>query len=192
MVAHSPQAYAATYRQAQAMADEIAASLSDAQFNWKPSPKAWSVGECIEHLSIIGRAYVPVLKEAVSGMTSRAEPPFRYGFVGRLFIKYSSPDSATRLNTAPAMNPNQGGPHSKLDRDASLAEFKSLNEGYLAVCREADGLDLTAARIASPFVPLLRLQVGAMLEGLSVHEIRHLNQARRVTEHPDFPSGSGS
>jgi hypothetical protein len=73
--------------------------------------------------------------------------------------------------------------------DRVLADFRALTDGFLAVLARAEreGLDLSKVRIASPFLRLLRLPVGAFLEALAGHAQRHLDQARWVTAHPGFP-----
>ncbi len=183
-VPHSAQAYAATYRQALADAEVLVVPLAAAQFNWKPAPDRWSVAECLDHLLRVGESYLPVLADAVAKAERTAPPPFRYGFAGRLFIRSMSPNSALKLPTAPAMMPTA----SSFEKEETLAAFRTLNERFVAICEDAEGRDLTRARVSSPFLKLLRFQVGALLEALAVHELRHLAQARRVTEAPGFPA----
>src|SRR2546421_5238708 len=35
----------------------VAADLSEAQLNWKPSPEQWSIAQCLEHLAITSRKF---------------------------------------------------------------------------------------------------------------------------------------
>jgi hypothetical protein len=46
-------------------AAELSATLNDAQFNWRPSPKRWSISECLSHLNTADRLDVPALQEAI-------------------------------------------------------------------------------------------------------------------------------
>ena len=41
--------------------------LSEIQINWKPSPKSWSIAECLEHLIISNRIYFEVLDKIAEG-----------------------------------------------------------------------------------------------------------------------------
>ena len=43
------------------------ASLSDAQLNWKPSQSSWSVGQCLDHLILSKRFFMPDLDRVSSG-----------------------------------------------------------------------------------------------------------------------------
>ena len=47
--------------------------------------------------------------------------------------------------------------------------------------------DLSKARVQSPASRWIRLDLGAGFALMAAHERRHLWQARRLTERPDFP-----
>lgn len=53
---------------------------------------------------------------------------------------------------------------------------------------EADGLDVTAAKISSPMSRLIRYHVGDAFTITAVHLPRHLDQAERVKAEPGFPN----
>lgn len=180
---HSAAAYARTFRDALADAEALAGPLTPEQFNWKPSGSAWSVAECLEHLNQIAAQYLPKLEAAVRAGGPGGTPPFRYGFLGRRFVAAMQPGS-TRTKTFDAITPAA----SHYDAEAVLKAFRAHTARFVHVCKEADGLDLRRIRLASPLLPVLRLQLGAYLEALATHELRHLDQARRVTRHEHFPS----
>jgi hypothetical protein len=149
-------------------------------FNGKPGPKAWSVGECVVHLNTVSKGYLPVLEAAAARPEPRGEGPFRYGFVARRFIDALRPGSRP-IPTAPSMRPPPArGPRSTVDRHRALARFHSDTERYLDVVEAADGLDLARIKVRSPFLPVVRLPLGAFLEALSHHAVRHVAQAERA------------
>src|SRR4051794_37043463 len=45
-------------------ARQLVSGLSEAQLNWHPSPTAWSVAQCLDHLGQINSAYIPALQAA--------------------------------------------------------------------------------------------------------------------------------
>ncbi len=47
-------------------AKKLVAELTDEQLNWQPAPGPWSVGQCLEHLSITNEAYLPPISVAVN------------------------------------------------------------------------------------------------------------------------------
>jgi uncharacterized damage-inducible protein DinB len=47
-------------------AKKLVAELTEEQLNWQPAPGSWSVGQCLEHLSITNEAYLPPISVAVN------------------------------------------------------------------------------------------------------------------------------
>ncbi len=183
-------AYAEAYRRAQSDLHRLTDPLSDAQFNWKPSEKAWSVGECVVHLNKVAEGYVPALEKAVAaGDAPRAAPPFRYGWASRFFIRAVRPE-ARGFSTVPAMKPPEPGAagRSQIDKARALAGLDAWTARYVGVVEASDGLDLARVKMRSPFLWLLRLPVGAFIEALGQHALRHTQQAERVTLRDGFPN----
>ena len=146
------------------------------------------MGECLVHLNTMAKGYLPLLETAAAAGAPRARGPFAYGPVARLFTHAVRPGSRA-LPTAPAMNPSSGaGTHSEIDKTRALASFDAYTERFIAVCEAADGLDLGRIKVRSPFLRLLRLPLGAFLDALGLHAIRHVQQAERVTHQPGFPA----
>jgi hypothetical protein len=59
---------------------------------------------------------------------------------------------------------------------------------YIDRLRQANGLDLSRARVRSPASKWLRMPLGSGFAVMTAHERRHLWQARRVTSSPGFPA----
>lgn len=182
----TPAAYAEAFRRTYDEAAALAGGLSTEQFNWRPSPEAWSVAECLVHLNTMNAPYLTAMEEALAGGGPEGAPPFRYGWLARRFIAANGPQPTRKVKTFTRMKP---APSSDYAADRVLADFKALTDGFLALLAraEAERLDLARIRISSPFLSILRFPVGAFLEALAGHEQRHLGQARRVAEHPAFP-----
>lgn len=184
------QTYAAAYRQAQQEAHRVADPLSETQFNWKPSAKAWSVGECMAHLNTVAAGYVPALEEAVvADDAPRGTPPFRYGWISRLFIRSVRPGGRA-IPTATSMKPPEPSKadRSQIEKGRAMDGLDAWTDRYVAVIERAEGLDLARIKVRSPFMRLMRLPVGAFLDALGQHALRHVRQAERVTQHAGFPA----
>ena len=83
-------------------ADALVRPLSDAQFRWRSSPESWSISDCIEHLNTVARLYLPSLDEGIADAIRRglyAEGPFRYNWIGRIFVRLMEPPPPLRLTT---------------------------------------------------------------------------------------------
>lgn len=178
-------AYADAHRESQAQVHGVAGGLTPAQFNWKPGPVSWSVAECVVHLNVVADAYLPGLEAAVADGARRGEGPFEYGFVARK-VRGAVVPGGPALRTGRGLDPSAGG-RSDVSKPEALAAFDARVGRYVAACERADGLDLARIRVRYPFMRLLRLPLGAVLEITGLHALRHAGQARRVTEAADFP-----
>ena len=68
------------FEQISADADALVTPLTDHQFTWRPASEAWSVAECIEHLNVTARTYLPKLDHAIAHAIRRGrygDGPFR-------------------------------------------------------------------------------------------------------------------
>ena len=181
------QAYADAHRQSQTRAHRLADSLAPDSFNWTPGPDSWSVAECLAHLNVVAKAYLPRLEAAVADGAPRAAGPFEYGFMARKMRGAVVPGGPA-LRTGAALDPSDGGARSELDKAETLAAFDDHVGRYVAVCEQAEGLDLVRIKVRYPFMRLLRLPLGAFLDITGLHALRHIGQAERVVDHPSFPA----
>lgn len=168
-----------------AEAAAFAATLSDAQIAWKPAPDAWSIGECLNHLTATAQACMPKLDAAISaGIRASAygEGPFRYGWTDRLIAQASGPSSRWYLRSPRAFLPAP-----VRSRGEVLAAFHEVQDQLVDRLRRANGLHLVRVRVTSPVAPWRRFSLGAAFAVLAAHERRHLCQARRVAALPQFP-----
>lgn len=180
------QSYVAAYRQSSEEMHRLADPLSGEEFNWKPDAESWSIGECTEHLNLVAEVYLPRLEAATGKDKPRAEGPFTYGFIARKMIEGMRPDGPA-LSTSRALNPSTGSARSEIDKTQALRTFDECTERYIAICERAEGLDLARIKVRYPFFWLLRLPLGATIEITGLHALRHVRQAVRVSEKPDFP-----
>lgn len=178
------------YRDAQAHLHSIADDLSNEAFNWKPDANSWSVGECVVHLNKSSKGYLDSLEEIAARDAPRAEGPFTYGFVTRLFINGVRPGSRS-TNTFRALRPPEAsGTYSGVDKTRALARYDADTHRFLEVIQAVEGLDLTRVKVPTPFLPLVRFNLGGLLEALGLHAVRHVQQAERVTRMDAFPANS--
>ena len=175
-------------RQFEALADEadsLAGSLTDDQFNWKPPSGGWSVAQCIDHLNVTARTYLPKLDEGIADAIRRGmygEGPFRYGWIAGLFVSAIEPPPRFKSKAQKVFQPAPARP-----RPETLAAFRAYQVQFVDRLRQANNLDLARARVQSPATKLLRLPLGAAFAVMVAHERRHMLQARNVLAQPSFP-----
>ena len=169
-----------------AEADALVAPLSDTQFNWQPRPDSWSVAQCIDHLNVTARLYLPMLDEGIatairSGLYNAG--PYAYNWLGRLFVHVVQPQTRFKAKAPKAFQPPAG-----RARHEVMAAFGAYQVQYIDRLRQANGLDLARARAASPLARWIRMPLGSGFALMAAHERRHLAQARRVTQAAGFPA----
>lgn len=179
-------AFRREFERLSAEADALVAPLSETQFNWQPAPAAWSVAQCIDHLNITARQYLPSLDEGIANAIRRgqyAEGPFTYNWIGRVFVRTMEPPVRLRLKTPASFQP----PPSR-SRHEIMAAFRAYQVQLIDRLRQANGLDLARARVNSPASRWMRIPLGSAFAVTAAHERRHLWQAERVIANPGFPS----
>ena len=70
-------------------AHQIVSDLSEAQLNWRPSPTAWSVAQCLAHLGQMNTVLTAALRVAVRQTNKNSvmpRKPIQPGWFGRWFI----------------------------------------------------------------------------------------------------------
>ena len=176
-----------SHQEAQEHLDALVAGLTGTQFNWKPAPEVWSVGECLDHLNEALGTYIekmaPAIEKARAEGKVGSEPYGRGTLVGRLLVGFLSREGKTAR--APGVfRPASG----SLDRDRVVQTFRERAARLIELAEEAEGLDLGRIRIATPVSPLLRLSLAQAFELHALHTPRHLAQAERVKHLEQFPS----
>lgn len=161
-----------------AEADALVSPLSDAQFSWRPAPESWSVAHCIDHLNATARAYLPVLDEGIADAMRRGlynPGPYTYNWIGRCVVWSMEPPVRLRMKAPQGFQPAPSRP-----RHDIMAAFRAYQVQYIDRLRQASGLDLARARVASPVLRWLRVPLGSAFALTLAHERRHLEQARGV------------
>lgn len=174
----------------QTVADELAAAesrlrrlVAEAPAEWwprRPDPDRWSMAECVAHLNLTGRAYLPLLRSALAeghrlGRSSSAQ--YRRDPIGWFLWWMMRPPVRQRVKTTAPFVPTAGQPIGEL-----VGDFSRLQADQVGCVREADGLPLGRLRIVSPFDSRIRYNLYSCLTILPAHQHRHLWQAEQVLE----------
>lgn len=164
-------------------------TIDDSRFNWQPEGgRVWSIGQCVDHLIRTNVAYVEALAGAVEragrrGGVAGGGASLDPGPFGGWFVR-SMDEKAKRRFRAPARIV----PASDCPRASTLADFARAQADVRELVRATAGLDVNRIRFPNPFLsqlPLLNVAAGILV--IPAHERRHLRQARKVAQRPDFP-----
>lgn len=148
----------------------------------KPSPEQWSAAQCLEHLNIYGRYYLPAIEKAIEEAKqggSRPAENFSSGWLGAYFTKIMSPEQDGNLKMK-MKSPKNAVPSHSPDPRAMLAEFIDQQEKLLQLLDAAASVNLNRVRIPISIAPWLRLKLGDTFLFFTAHIRRHLLQAERA------------
>jgi hypothetical protein len=168
------------FEQLASEADTLVAPLTDLAFTWQPAPDSWSVVQCIDHLNSTAREYLPMLDQGIADAIRRglySPGPYTYNWIGRLMTWVVDPNTRIRAKAPRAFLPPAPRP-----RHDVMAAFRAYQVQYIDRLRQANGLDLARARVASPAARWIRMPLGSGFATMIAHERRHLQQARRVVQ----------
>jgi hypothetical protein len=152
-------------------------SHSGEQLTRRPAETAWSAAECVVHLSLTASVAIPLLEAAVADLRSRGlftKSPSRMDWMGRMLRWSLEPPPRFRTKTTAPFQPLRVEP-----LDEVLPEFVRQQARAVAALRAAEGLDLSRAKVTSPFDSRIRYNAFSMFCILETHERRHLWQAER-------------
>ncbi|MBO3272888.1 DinB family protein [Hymenobacter sp. NBH84] len=155
--------------------------LTDDQLNRRPGPGKWSVGQCLEHLNIIGGLYLPVIAhklQQAQTRTSRPADTVKRGLVGRRLTEAMRVPASEKATKTPQQYAPSG---SRLPRTV-IEVFNRQADELLTLLQQAREVNINSIRIPNVVIPLLRLRLTDQLELLVVHAQRHIAQAERVLE----------
>lgn len=154
-------------------------NLSEQQLNRRPSPSRWSVGQCLEHLNIVGGHYLPEIRARLDRALARGTQPaplVRSGYFGRRLVAETRlPAAEKALVTAQRYAPTGN----RLPRTVAEVFSRQLDE-LLRLVLQARQVNANAVRIPNPLFPLQRLRLPDTLAFLLAHLQRHVQQAQAV------------
>ena len=165
-------------------ARELTADLDVITLYRRPGPKRWSAGECLDHLVRAGEAYLEVIDEALAEADEAPGPhgaPSLNAFE-KVLVGGVRPPVRMRIPAPRRIRPDRPPPEALARGVLGMVDprerFDDLRRRYGKRLHRADGVDLEAVRVRSPFVPLVRVSLHAALAIIAGHEQRHLEQAR--------------
>ena len=159
-------------------------TLSPSQLNWKPSAERWSVGQCFDHLITSNKGFPPIIDDVLAGKnrTFWERMPLLPGLAGTLLIKSLDPASTRKIKAPKRFEPAQS------DIGASVInDFIEQQTGIVEKMKATKHLALEKIVISSPAAAAITYSLMDAYRIIVVHEHRHFQQAKRVTEESAFP-----
>lgn len=158
--------------------------LTPSQLNWKPSPERWSIAQCFDHLIAVNKAYFPVIDNVLAGKkrTLWESMPVLPGLMGKMVIKAVEPTSTRKFKARKNFEAAQSNISGSIIND-----FVDHQAEVVDKMKATQHLDLEKIIITSPVAAVMTYSLIDAYRIIVVHEQRHFQQAKRVTEETEFP-----
>ena len=159
--------------------------LSAEQLNWKSLTEQWSIGQCLDHLMTTNRTYYGVFNTLIEGQyrpTFWQRMPLIPGIVGNTIIQATQPEYEKKSKTFTVFEPIQNPVNEEV-----VQEFLSHQSEFIDFLNQLDQIENHQVVISSPASRWIIYRLNDCLKLLSVHEKRHLLQAKGVLENHRFP-----
>lgn len=157
-------------------------NISPAVLNKQPSDGGWSAAQCLEHLNIYGRYYIPALEKSLARSkenTTTAPQYFTSGWLGNYFTQLMLPNESGAPKKK-MKTPANARPSVDLDSRQVVAEFIDQQEKLLTLLVKAAKCNLNGPRIPITIARFIRLKPGDVFMFLIAHNYRHVLQAERA------------
>lgn len=169
---------------AQSRLRRLGDKLSDADWSKHPGPNAWSAAECVEHLNLTSKAYVPLLRDALARAKKIGGPRRKHyrrdplgWFLSTMIgpLRHLGKYRIGRMRTTPKFVPKPG-----RSRNEVLSDFVRLQAELAALIRSGDQLPLDRVKIVSPFGERLKYSAYSAFVIVARHQHRHIQQAEEA------------
>jgi hypothetical protein len=167
-------------------AQNVFGGLDARQLNWRADETRWSVAQCLEHLLTANRLMVQAAETALNDDAPRSlwqRLPLLPGVFGRMLVRSQAPDAARKFTAPAGARPTA----SDIPPDV-VQRFIDQHRQALALVQRLDEGRAARAVMTSPFVRFITYSVLDGWRLIVTHDRRHMEQARRVTQSPGFPS----
>jgi hypothetical protein len=151
-------------------------------FHKRPKPEAWSAAQCLEHLNIYGRYYLPALEKAIESAEKKGFQPtenYTSGWIGNYFYHQILPNTEGGLK-GKMKAPAHAIPTHQPDARAMVAEFIDQQETMLKLIERARKINIGKVRVPISIMKWLKLKVGDTFLFMTAHHLRHILQAERA------------
>lgn len=144
------------------------------ELNAQPAPEKWSVLQCLEHLNRYASFYHPEIAKQLPNLSPGEH--YKPSWLGDYFAKSMLPSAKMKkMKTFKSKDPVAS------DLDLSVVEvFLQNQHRMLEYIRLAHGKDVGAVKCATTLGSWLKFKLGDTFRFVLNHELRHVEQAKRV------------
>src|SRR6267378_3135676 len=160
------------------LAERMFDSQTTGQLQHHPAQGRWSAAECLAHLNLSNRAYLPLLDSAIEQLREKkvsGSGPFHLNWNARLLKCWLEPPSRLRLPTGAPFQPV-----AVKDPTTASGEFQRIGKLLEEKLNSARGFALDRVKLVSPFAEKMKYNAYSALMLITAHNRRHLWQAEQA------------
>lgn len=159
--------------------------LSEDQLNWNPEKNSWSIAQCLQHIVLTNKAYDDVFRSIASGNYNpglwQKLSPFS-NFMGKMVKQSVHPENPKKAKTVPKIDTIN-----ETFDSAVVKEFEAEQKRMEQYVHKFEDFDLDRIMLSSPLAGFITYNLGDCITIIANHTLRHVHQALRVKNNPDFP-----
>jgi uncharacterized damage-inducible protein DinB len=159
---------------------DLLANVSDAQWNYKPSPLRWSVGQVAEHIVLVENRIFAIIQRAIA---QKPNPDWESKTAG----KDQTLERVLPARVGKAQAPLEIQPSGKLSREEVIKRFNEIRAKCLEFAEKTD-LPLKQHTFDNPFPVFNTLNAYDWLLYIPFHNLRHDKQIAEVKAASGYPA----
>ncbi len=152
--------------------------VSDWDLNRKPPSGDWSPGQIFRHLVLTNTPYLTLLPEAASRAPGARSGEVQHTRIGGFIVAQAGP--GTNAPAPRAFVPEEGSFGA-----STIEEWVAGQESLHKVIQDCKGKDLNAKVIRNPVLKVFRMNLADVLQILTVHTERHVQQIEERLHHSE-------
>lgn len=161
------------------LAAEHLRDVDPIKLNYPPAEGAWSVIQCLEHLNMYNRYYLPEIEKRVAIIPKEWNAWFVPGTLGDYFTRMMQPATVAEVKNK-MKTPKGYRPELVLNPVAVLSEFIAHQHKLLKLLEISRKRNMNELKIPTSLTRFLKLKLGDTFRFLIAHEQRHMVQARNA------------
>lgn len=154
--------------------------LSFEQLCAKPKNGGWSIAECLLHLNLYGKYYLPHINEAMTDKSKWQgyDTIYKSSWLGNRIANSMLPNKKGEFDKMKAPKTKQ--PMLINMQETVLQDFFNQQKEYKEVFAKADAYNVNKAKVSISIMPFVTINLGDTLRFCVNHHVRHLQQAMGV------------
>ncbi len=150
--------------------------LSDEVLLYRSSEDSWNILECMEHLNMYSKFYVPAIQKQISNSNVPPAIEFKSGWLGNYFANSMLP-GVKPMKTFKEKNPLG----MNLDRRV-IEEFLQYENAMVELLHKARAKNLNTVKVPITISRFVKIRLGDTFRFVLNHNERHIVQAERVAQ----------